>query len=112
LSGFESDDTAELPEITVDFNARYTRHGYALLPFAIQELARLGLTPQQAVGRRFLFNGGDDGDQEGYLAEILCRGTIVDDSKWGYLAECDDNGYFWRRKGPRLFDVSPPADGR
>ena len=87
---------SELPEIWVDFNARMTERGHLLTNGTLADLARLGLTPGQAVGRSFLFNGGADTDKDGHPADILCRGTIVADPAHGFLAERDGE-FFWRR---------------
>lgn len=88
----------DFPEIDIDLNARMTKNGYALRRGALDGLARLGLTIEQAVGRRFTFNGGDDTHAGGEPAEIVFDGTIVKDAEWGYLAAEDSKGIYWRPK--------------
>ena len=89
----DSDDR----EIRVDFNDRMTKRGHLLTNCALADLARLGLTPGQAAGQTFLFNGGADTDEDGNPADILCRGTIAADEDYGFLAEVDGD-FFWRRR--------------
>lgn len=87
-----------LAEISIDLNAAMTVNGYYLeIRGAIDDLAKLGLTLEQAVGHRFLFNGGADTDDNGEPAEIVFTGIVVKDPKWGYLALCDPDGLHWRR---------------
>ncbi|WP_369935395.1 hypothetical protein [Xanthomonas tesorieronis] len=87
-----------LPDIFCDLNARMTDNGYALTRGSIEDLARLGLTPERAVGIPFTFNGGDDTPDGGDPVEIVFDGTIERDSKWGYLAVSDPKGVYWRAK--------------
>ncbi|EGD09341.1 hypothetical protein [Xanthomonas vesicatoria] len=87
-----------LPDIFCDLNARMTENGYALASGSIEDLARLGLTPEQAVGMPFIFNGGDDTPDGGDPVEIVFDGTIERDSRWGYLAVSDPKGVYWRTK--------------
>jgi len=103
---------SEAPEIHIDFNARMTDAGYLVVNGTLADLAKLGLTPDQAVGRFFLFNGGDDSNKHGEPAEIMCRGVIAKDPKWGYLAVADANGLFWRARGAQQ-GIQPdgPASG-
>ena len=88
-----------LPDIFCDLNACMTDNGYALTIGSIQDLARLGLTAEQAVGMQFTFNGGDDTSDGGEPVEIVFDGTIEKDQKWGYLAVSDSKGIYWRAKG-------------
>lgn len=92
------------PEIFCDFNAQMTDRGYSLeRAGSIADLARLGLTLADAVGRRFTFNGGDDG-AEGEEDDILCNGVVIHDPAWGYLAFADEDGIYWRS------EVDMPTD--
>ena len=86
-----------VPEIYCDLNARMTENGYSLeRSGSIQDLAKLGLTLEQAVGRRFSFNGGEDVDENGKPADVMFGGLVVKDPQWGYLAVADENGVYWR----------------
>jgi len=66
----------------------------------IRNLGTLGLTLEEAVGRRFVFVS-DDGDEQGNPDDIMCNGTVVRDAHFGILLEPDDNGFYWR---PELSD--------
>ncbi|WP_116812350.1 hypothetical protein [Steroidobacter cummioxidans] len=90
--------TKQLPEIFCDLNAGAEVNSYRLTSGSFADLEKLGLTPQQAVGMRFSFNGGVDEDESGRLADIMFDGTIVKDDKWGYLAVTDSKGIYWRLK--------------
>jgi len=83
-------------EIWVDFNARMTERGYLFVSGTFADLEKHGLTPEQAVGMRFVFNGGADTDEHGNPADIMCLGTIVRDDEYGFLAELEGD-FFWRR---------------
>jgi hypothetical protein len=84
-------------EICCDLNARMTKNGYSLeTNGSIEDFDRIGLTLEQAVGKRFIFNGGADEDDNGQPADIMFRGIVVKDPEWGYLAEEDADGIFWR----------------
>jgi len=85
-------------EIFVDLNARMTDNGFALTNGSITDLAALGLTPEQAVGMTFLFNGGDDTPEGSDPVEVVFDGTIEQDERWGYLAVADSKGIYWRAK--------------
>lgn len=85
-------------EIFVDLNARMTDNGFALANGSITDLAALGLTPEQAIGMSFLFNGGDDTPEGGDPVEIVFDGTIEEDERWGFLAVADSTGIYWRAK--------------
>ncbi len=88
---------ADYPEVFCDFNARMTENGYSLERVgSIADLKKLGLTLEQAVGKRFTFNGGADSNEQGEPADIMCSGVIMKDSKWGYLAVLDASGFYWR----------------
>jgi hypothetical protein len=90
-------DKNALPEICCDLNARMTENGYLLETHgAVKDLAKLGLTLEQAVGKRFLFNGGADTTENGESAEIVFHSVVSRDPVWGYLAVCDSNGLHWR----------------
>jgi hypothetical protein len=89
----------QLPEIFCDLNAGAKTNCYRLTNGSFADLQKLGLTPEQAVGMRFSFNGGPDRDVNGQAADIMFNGTIVKDDEWGYLAVADDHGVYWRVKG-------------
>lgn len=90
--------TEPLPEIYCDLNAVATANSYRLTDGSFADLKKLGLTPEQAIGMRFSFNGGDDEDENGQPADIMFDGTIVKDEKWGWLAVADGKGVYWRVK--------------
>lgn len=83
------------PEIFCDFNARMTERGYLPTHGTVQDLDALGLTLENAVGRRFVFVG-DDADEHGNPDDIMHNGTVVRDSEFGVLLEADDTGFYWR----------------
>jgi hypothetical protein len=84
------------PEIYCDLNARMTEHGYSLeLGGSIDDLAKLGLTLQSAVGHRFVFFS-DDADDAGRPDDIMFNGVVIHDDTCGYLAQCDADGIYWR----------------
>jgi hypothetical protein len=87
------------PEIFCDLNSRMTDNGYALTNGSVQDLARLGLTAEQAIGMQFTFNAGDDTPDGDDPVEIMFDGTIEKDPEWGYLAVSDSKGIYWRAKG-------------
>ena len=87
-----------LREIFIDLNARMTGNGFALTNGSIADLAALGLTPAQAVGMEFVFNGGDDTVEDGDSVEILFEGIIELHDQWGYLAVANSKGIYWRAK--------------
>jgi hypothetical protein len=84
------------PEIYCDLNARMTERGYSLeRNGSVADLARLGLTLETAVGKRFTFVM-DDADENGVPDDIMFNGVIVHDPQWGYLALADDDDVYWR----------------
>jgi hypothetical protein len=90
----------QLPEVYCDLNAGYGP-GYSLeLRGSIDDLAKLGLTLESAVGRRFTFYM-DDVDDDGTLNDIMFNGVVTNDPQYGYLA-IKDGGDFYHRS-----DVSP-----
>lgn len=82
-----------------------TKHGYLLTRGTIDDLAKLGLTPETAVGRRFVFNGGGDANEGELMSEIMSEGTIIRHPDFGFLLECDVQIY-WRP----ILRPSTPAD--
>ena len=87
----------DIAEIYCDLNARMMSNGYSLeTRGSIEDLAKLGLTLEQAVGKRFFFNGGLDADDFGRAADIMFNGVVVKDLYWGYLALSDAEGVYWR----------------
>ena len=87
-----------LPEVFFDPNARMTENGYAVTNGSIEDLARIGLTPEQAVGMAFTFNGGDDSAEGEEPVEIVFDGTVERHPKWGYLAISNSQGIYWRAR--------------
>lgn len=85
-------------EIFCDLNAGARDNSYRLTDGSFADLEKLGLTPEQAIGMQFSFNGGDDTDDDGQSADIMFDGTIVKDDEWGYLAVADSKGAYWRVK--------------
>jgi hypothetical protein len=84
------------PEIYCDLNARMTEHGYSLeRRGSVDDLAKLGLTLQSAVGHCFAFFS-DDADDESRPDDIMFNGVVIHDDKYGYLAQCDSDGIYWR----------------
>ncbi|MCA9233446.1 MAG: hypothetical protein KDA57_22590 [Planctomycetales bacterium] len=83
-------------EICIDLNAG-RGEGYSVeIRGAVEDLRNLGLTLDQAVGMRFTFNGGADSNEAGEPADIMFKGEIVKDERWGYLAIPYEVGIFWR----------------
>jgi hypothetical protein len=79
--------SSKLPEIYCDLNARMTESGYSLQRGgSVDDLAKIGLTLESAMGRRFTFYM-DDGDDEGKPDDIMWDGIVVYDAQWGYLGE-------------------------
>ena len=86
-----------IPEIYCDLNARVTENGYSLeRRGSVEDFAKLGLTLEQAVGKQFVFNGGEDTNEDGKPADIMFNGRVVKDLQWGYLAVSDEHGVYWR----------------
>lgn len=84
------------PEIYCDFNARMTESGYALdRSGSIEDLRKLGLDLKSAVGRRFTFFM-DDADERGRPDDIMFNGVVIHDETYGYLAQEDEDGVYWR----------------
>lgn len=85
-----------LPEIYCDLNARMTEKGYSLeRRGSVEDLEKLGLTLDAAVGRRFTFYM-DDGDAQGRPDDIMWEGVVVQDEKWGYLAQAEGEDFYHR----------------
>ena len=73
-----------------------TDRGYSLeRRGSVEDLAKLGLTLAEAMGRRFTFVQGD-ADEHGNPDDIMFNGVVVHDPEWGYLAYADEQGVFWR----------------
>ena len=84
------------PEIYCDLNAQVTDRGYSIeRNGSVADLAKLGLTLESAVGRRFTFVM-DDADKNGNPDDIMFNGIIILDPEWGYLAFADEDGVYWR----------------
>jgi hypothetical protein len=73
-----------------------TAHGYSLeRRGSVDDLAKLGLTLESAVGRRFTFFM-DDADDAGRPDDIMFNGVVIHDDSYGYLAQGDSAGVYWR----------------
>jgi len=84
------------PEIYCDLNAGMIERGYSLeRRGSVEDLAKLGLTLEKAVGMRFTFVG-DDADEHGNPDDIMFNGIVIRDPQWGYLAYADESGIYWR----------------
>ena len=84
----------ELPEVYCDLNAQ-TERGYSLeRNGSVTDLAKLGLTLEQAVGKRFRFYS-DDGNDKGEPDDIMFDGIVAKDPTWGYEA-IPESHVFWR----------------
>jgi hypothetical protein len=83
------------PEIWCDFNGRMTERGYLPTNGTIRDLAALGLSLEEAVGRRFVFVS-DDADEQGNPDDIMHNGAVVRDARFGVLLEIDDTDFYWR----------------
>jgi hypothetical protein len=84
------------PEIYCDLNARMTDRGYSLeRNGSVADLAKLGLTLESAIGKRFTFMM-DDADDNGNPDDIMFNGVVIHDPEWGYLALADEDGVYWR----------------
>jgi len=80
-----------------DLNARMTDHGFSLeRRGSVDDLAKIGLGLEEAVGQRFVFLM-EDADDDGNPDDIMFIGTVQFDEKRGYLAIMDSPGdFFWR----------------
>ena len=84
------------PEIYCDLNATTIERGYSLERHgSVEDLKKLGLTLESAVGRRFTFYM-DDGNERGEPDDIMFNGVVVKDPEWGYLALADNDEVYWR----------------
>jgi hypothetical protein len=84
------------PEIYCDLNARMTERGYSLeRSGSVEDLKKLGFTLDAAVGQRFTFVM-DDADEHGRPDDIMFNGVVIHDDQNGYLAQADDDGFYWR----------------
>ena len=83
-------------ELYFDLNARMKQNGYlATCNGTLEDLRKLGLTLEQAVGRRFAFAQPDTNDR-GELDAWYFTGTIVKDVQFGYIAVPDSRGVIWK----------------
>jgi hypothetical protein len=80
----------------VETHARMIERGYSLeRTGSIEALRKLGLDLAAAAGRRFTFCM-DDADEHGRPDDIMFNGVVIHDTKYGYLAQADDDGVYWR----------------
>ncbi|UHQ18315.1 hypothetical protein LVB87_08750 [Lysobacter sp. KIS68-7] len=89
------------PEIYIDLNAAMIERGYLLCRGSVDDLAKLGLTPADAVGMRFTFVQ-DEVDEQGNPDDIMFNGIVIHDPKWGHLAFADEDGVYWRSEVAKL----------
>ena len=59
------------------------------------DLAKLGLSLEAAVDRRFTFFSPDL-DKAGNPDDIMFNGVVIYDHTLGYLASPDSDGFYWR----------------
>lgn len=83
-----------VPEIFCDFNGRVKPGSYLLTRGTYDDLTALGLTVDAAIGRPFLFNGGED-TEDGVHSHIMRYGEIARDVTYKYLVVCTGD-FFWR----------------
>jgi hypothetical protein len=73
-----------------------TEKGYSLeRRGSVEDLRKLGLTLEMAVGQRFTFYM-DDADDQGRPDDIMWEGVVIHDGRWGYLAEQSDGDFYHR----------------
>ena len=72
-----------------------TVRGYLPTNGTLDDLAALGLTLEDAVGRRFVFVSADV-DEHGNPDDIVANGMVVRDPEFGVLLETDDESLHWR----------------
>lgn len=84
------------PEIYCDLNAAMIDRGYSLeRQGSVDALGKLGLTLEQAVGKRFTFVQ-DDADEHGNPDDIMFNGVVIHHKQLGYLAYADGDRIYWR----------------
>jgi hypothetical protein len=84
------------PELYCDFNACMIERGYSVETIGSRrDIERLGLTLEQAVGKRFTFVQ-EDANENGERDDIMINGIIAKDESWGYLAIADPDGFYHR----------------
>jgi len=72
-----------------------TERGFVPTNGTIRDLAALGLSLEETVGRRFVFVS-DDADEHGNPDNIMHSGTVIRDAQFGVLLEIDDTDFYWR----------------
>jgi len=92
----KKEDLTSLPEIYADLSAAFGDDRYFATSYGtLEDLKKLGLTPETAVGKRFLFNSGADCAPDGEPADIMFLGTFVRDSEYGVVVKLEGD-VFWR----------------
>jgi hypothetical protein len=86
-------DTAH-PRLYFDCNAHLAERSYALVQGTLEDLRAYGLTPEDAVGRRFTFVQGDEGPN-GEPDALMFNGTIAHSPALGYFLLADPGGVRW-----------------
>ena len=79
-------------EIYCDFNAGISEEKYYLRRGTIDDLNKVNLTPELAVGMSFWFVADDIG-LNGKSDDLMCRGSIEFDEEFGYIALVDGKIY-------------------
>jgi hypothetical protein len=84
------------PEVSIDLNGRKSDLGWSLNGLgSIGDLAKLGLSLEAAVGKRFIFFSPDL-DDAGRPDDIMFSGVVIYDDTYGYVASQDSDGFYWR----------------
>lgn len=81
-------------EIQCDLRAGRTDRGYLLTKGTVEDLADRGLTPQDAVGRKFVLVTNDSIGPHPKSRNTRCKGTIVEDAEFGSLVKVEPSRRF------------------
>ena len=73
-------------EVYIDFNAQMTDEFYLLTSGSRADLEEIGLTVEQAVGKRFTFVM-----REGEPDDLVAEGVIERSEKFGFVARISPN---------------------
>ena len=83
------------PQLYFDANNQLASFVFGLVTGTKNDLAKMGLTPQSALGRQFLFVQEDEGPN-GEPDAIQFLGTIDHSEKFGYHLRVGGGGVHWR----------------